>query len=222
MTPEFWLNRWQRGELGWHEEEINRHLAEHWSSLEVPNKAPVLVPLCGKSLDMLWLASLGHAVLGIEISRLAAEQFFAEHQLMPRVDQLGPFQRYQVDEISLLVGDFFDLQRAQLTGISAVYDRASLIALPPETRPRYARHLSRLLPDGVRSLLITLEYDQARMKGPPFSVTEPEVRALFEASFQIETLSVFDALAESPRFRARGLDSLDERVYRLQRQVSAA
>lgn len=141
---------------------------------------------------------------------------------MPRVDQLGPFQRYQVDEISLLVGDFFDLQRAQLTGISAVYDRASLIALPPETRPRYARHLSRLLPDGVRSLLITLEYDQARMKGPPFSVTEPEVRALFEASFQIETLSVFDALAESPRFRARGLDSLDERVYRLQRQVSAA
>ncbi|WP_462321064.1 thiopurine S-methyltransferase [Halochromatium sp.] len=220
MSPEFWLNRWRRSELGWHEDEINRHLAEHWPSLQLPRDARVLVPLCGKSLDMLWLASLGHAVLGVEISPLAAEQFFAENQLQPRVDLLGPFQRYQVDEITLLVGDFFDLGPQQLADISAVYDRASLIALPPETRPRYARALAALLPGGVSSLLITLEYDQSRMKGPPFSVAETEVRALFEPEFEIETLSVFDALAESPRFRARGLDALAERIYRLRRCAS--
>ncbi len=221
MTPDFWLNRWLRSELGWHEDEINRHLAEHWPSLEVDQQARVLVPLCGKSLDMLWLASRGHSVLGVEISPLAAEQFFAENGLEPRIDRLGAFQRFQVDEITLLVGDFFDLRAEQLGDVTAVYDRASLIALPPEMRPRYERHLARLLPGGARSLLITLEYEQSRMKGPPFAVAEPEVRALFERDFEVETLSVFDALAESPRFRARGLEALEERVYRLQRREAA-
>lgn len=221
MTPDFWLNRWRRSELGWHEDEINRHLAEHWPSLGVHHQARVLVPLCGKSLDMLWLASRGHAVLGVEISPLAAKQFFAENRLEPGIDRLGRFQRFQVDEISLLVGDFFDLRAEQLEDVTAVYDRASLIALPPEMRPRYARHLAALLPARVCSLLITLEYDQSRMKGPPFAVAEPEVRALFERDFEVETLSVFDALAESPRFRARGLEALEERVYRLRRRDCA-
>jgi thiopurine S-methyltransferase len=196
-------------------------LAQHWPSLELPNDARVFVPLCGKSRDILWLASLGHGVVGIDISPLAAEQFFAESQLEPHIDAMGPFQRYRVDEITLLVGDFFDLRPDHLAGVSAVYDRASLIALPPETRPRYARHLASLLPAAVRSLLITLEYDQSQMKGPPFAVGEDEVRRLFEPKFRVETVSVFDALAESPRFRARGLDALDERVYRLQRQTLA-
>jgi thiopurine S-methyltransferase len=217
MTPEFWLNRWRRSELGWHEEEINRHLARHWPDLGLARHARVLVPLCGKSRDMLWLAGIGHGVIGIDISPLAAEQFFAESQLDPQIDAIGSFQRYRVDEITLLVGDFFDLQSDHLAGVSAVYDRASLIALPPEIRPRYASHLASLLPAAVQSLLITLEYDQSRMKGPPFAVSEQEVRALFERTFRVEVLSVFDALAESPRFRARGLDVLEERVYRLQR-----
>lgn len=220
MTPEFWLNRWQRNKLGWHEDGVNRHLAEHWPSLELPEDARVLVPLCGKSLDLLWLASRGHPVLGVDISPLAAEQFFAESQLEPRIDAFGPFQRYQVDEMTLLVGDFFELHREQVARISAVYDRASLVALPPEMRPRYARHLATLLPPGVGSLLITLEYEQSRMKGPPFAVLEPEVRALLEADFQVETLSIVDALAENPRFRARGLDALEERIYRLRRLPS--
>jgi thiopurine S-methyltransferase len=220
MTPEFWLNRWRRSELGWHEDEINRHLAEHWPGLQLPGDSLVLVPLCGKSLDLLWLASRGHRVLGVEISPLAAEQFFAEHQLSPRTDSLGPFQRHRVDEISLLVGDFFELQPDWLVDVAAVYDRASLIALPPEMRARYARHLANLLPAGVRSLLITLEYEQSRMKGPPFAVVEPEVRDLFEPDFQVEPISVFDALAENPRFRARGLEALEERIYQMQRRAA--
>lgn len=217
MNPAFWLGRWQRGELGWHDEEINRHLTEHWSSLDVADDEPVLVPLCGKSLDMLWLASRGHRVLGVEISPLAAEQFCAENGLEPQIDGLGPFRRYRVDEIQLLVGDFFDLQPAHLGGIRAVYDRASLIALPPETRPRYVRHLASLLPEAARSLLITLEYNQAQMKGPPFSVTEAEVRKLFDPELQVETLNALDVLAEHPRFQARGLTALSERIYRLYR-----
>jgi thiopurine S-methyltransferase len=218
MTPEFWHGRWQRGELGWHEEGINRHLAEHWPRLGLSTDARVLVPLCGKSLDMLWLAGRGHSVLGVEISPLAADAFFGENGLVPQVDRLPPFVRYRVDEIELLVGDFFDLRADHLTEVAAVYDRASLIALPPDLRPRYAGHLASLLPPGAESLLITLDYDQARMKGPPFSVGDAEVRSLFGPAFAMEMLSEFDALAESPRFRSRGLDWLTERVYGLRRQ----
>ena len=217
MNPEFWHNRWQSGEIGWHEDDINRHLAEYWPRLNLPTDTRVLVPLCGKSLDLLWLAGRGHPVLGVEISPVAADAFFGENDLVPRVDQLPPFVRYRVDEIELLVGDFFDLRRDHLSGIAAVYDRASLIALPPDVRSRYARHLASLLPSGVQSLLITLHYDQGRMQGPPFSVGDAEVRSLFERSFAVESLAELDALAESPRFRRRGLDWLTERVYRLRR-----
>jgi thiopurine S-methyltransferase len=215
MNPEFWHKRWQRGEIGWHEDDINRHLTEYWPRLGLPADTRVLVPLCGKSLDMLWLAGLGHRVLGVEISPLAADAFFAENALAPRIDRLPPFSRYRADEIELLVGDFFDLRSDHLRDVAAVYDRASLIALPPGVRPRYAQHLASLLAPGVQSLLVTLHYDQTRMQGPPFSVEDAEVCALFEPYFSVETLVELDALAESPRFKRRGLDWLIERVHRL-------
>jgi thiopurine S-methyltransferase len=137
-----------------------------------------------------------------------------------------PFMRWTVDELELLSGDFFDLSPQLLldergAGIAAVYDRASLIALPPEMRPAYARQLATLLRgaphDGgaAESLLITLDYDQQRMSGPPFSVTGDEVRSLFEADFSVQRIASFDALAENPRFATRGLNALREEVYRL-------
>jgi len=228
MTPEFWHQRWQRGEIGWHSEDINRHLAEHWPALDVPATGRVLVPLCGKSLDMLWLAGRGHRVLGIELSPIAVAAFFAENGLHAQVQDLAPepFVRWSVDELELLVGDFFDLSPRLLQdaggGIDAIYDRASLIALPPALRPAYAAHLASLLRGAggtaapIVSLLITLDHDPSRMQGPPFAVSETEVRALFGADFRIEAVADFDALAESPGFRARGLDWLREHVYRLE------
>ena len=222
MNPEFWRQRWQRGELGWHEDDFNRHLAEHWPGLGVALGARVFVPLSGKSLDMLWLAGRGHRVLGVEISEVAAVAFCDENGLSPRVTDEPPFRRYAMDEIEILVGDFFDLTPAHLADVGAVYDRASLIALPPAMRPRYAEHLTALLPAGVQSLLITLDYDPARMAGPPFAVAADEVRTLFSPAFDIDLLASFDVIAESPRWRQRGLDWLNEHVFRLRRCTGAS
>ncbi len=136
----------------------------------------MFVPLCGKSLDLLWLAGQGHPVLGVEISPVGVESFFQENGLKPQVTDAPPFRRYQVDELTVLCGDFFALTPGHLQGVTAVFDRASLIALPPELRPRYAEHLQGLLRPETRILLVTLDYDQAEMAGPPFSVGEDEVR----------------------------------------------
>jgi thiopurine S-methyltransferase len=228
MTPEFWHQRWQLGETGWHSDAVNRHLTEYWPGLAVAKDARVLVPLCGKSLDMLWLAGEGHRVVGVELSAAAADAFFSENGLSAVVTDLAPhpFQRWSVDEITLLVGDFFDLssevlRAAGVSGIDAVYDRASLIALPPDLRERYARHLIALLRDSFSPraprlvLLVTFDYDQARMPGPPFAVAAGEVRRLFEPDFRIDELASLDALQEGSGFAARGLDRLAEHVYRL-------
>lgn len=219
MNPEFWHERWRRGETGWHLDKINVHLQQHWNRLAVAPPARVLVPLCGKSRDLLWLAGRGHRVLGVEISPIAVETFFAEHGLWPSVGQEGAFRRYQVDEIELLCGDFFHLTAERAQEVSAFYDRAALIALPPTMRGRYAQHLSALTSPGTKMLLITLEYPQDEMAGPPFSVTEAEVAALFHASFEINLLHAQDVLAENPSLKARGLTQLEEKVYGLLRRA---
>jgi thiopurine S-methyltransferase len=215
MQPEFWHERWRRGEIGWHQDAINLHLQEHWPPPETPRDARVFVPLCGKTRDLLWLAGEGHRVLGVEISPIAVEAFFSENGLTPAVTDEPLFRRYGVDEIEILCGDFFDLVPEQLAGVDAVFDRASLIALPPETRPRYARHLQGLLAPHTRILLVTLEYEQSEMDGPPFSVTESEVAALLGGRFAITKVDELDVWAENPRFQQRGLTRLVEQVFGL-------
>lgn len=215
MDPEFWHQRWQRGETGWHQTDINAHLRELWPQMRIAPEARVLVPLCGKTLDQLWLASQGHGVLGVELSRLAVDAFFAENDLTPVVTEHPPFTRHRFDEIEILCGDFFHLTPDHLGTVGAVYDRASLIALPPPMRPRYAAHLDGLLPTAVPRLLITLEYDQDKMPGPPFAVHPQEVESLFSGTHRITPVAALDVIGETPHLRARGLDQLIERVYRL-------
>ncbi len=215
MNPDFWLERWQRNEIGFHQQEINAHLQDYWPRLGLPAGSRVFVPLCGKSRDLLWLRTCGHEVLGVEISPLAVRDFFAENRLTPLVAHDGKFERCTADGLSILCGDFFDLAPAQLAGADGVFDRASLIALPPAMRVRYAKHLTAILPRKAETLLVTMEYRQQEMDGPPFSVQEDEVRRLYEPRYMVATLFAKDILAENPRFRERGLSSLKEKVYRL-------
>lgn len=217
MDPSFWHARWQANEIGFHQQEINPHLQRFWPQLGVTG-GTVFVPLCGKSRDMLWLASQGHRVLGVEISPIAAAAFFGENGLDVEPMQEARFVRRQIAELTLLEGDLFDLAPAHLDGVTAVYDRASLIALPPPMRERYAAHMAALLPGGTPVLLVTLDYPQPEMDGPPFAVSASEVAALFGACFDIDSLGGQDILAENPRFQARGLTRLEERVYRLVRR----
>ncbi len=215
MEPDFWHRRWHNNEIGFHQEQINLHLQSFWSSLQLQPPTTVFVPLCGKSKDMVWLADQGYEVVGVELSAVAVENFFRENRIATQIDRHRNFTRYRSEHITLLVGDFFDLQDADLGPITAVYDRASLIAFPPDMRTRYASHLCSLLPPAARMLLISLTYPEDAMKGPPFSVQEYEVRQLFEEEMQVEKVQELDVLHENPRFLQRGISALQETVFRL-------
>lgn len=221
MEPTFWHERWARAEIGFHQHETNIHLRRFWPGLGLTAGQRILVPLCGKSLDLLWLAGEGQAVTGVEISPVAVAAFFADNDLRPRRWRQGAFEVWQTEEIRILLGDFFALQPDQIADCAAAYDRAALIALPPAMRERYARHLAAILPPAAPMLLVTLEYDQTLLSGPPFAVCEEEVRALYGSGYQIEPLHARDALAEESRWRERGLTWLLERVYRLTPRLAA-
>lgn len=218
MDQAFWHARWETNEIGFHQADINPHLQTYWPSLGAPPDGCVFVPLCGKSRDMLWLAGEGQRVLGVELSPIAVQSFFSENGLASAVTPAPLLTAYRSDEITLLQGDFFALTAERLAAVTAVYDRASLIALPPALRVRYARHMAALLRPAVPVLLVTLDYPQTEMEGPPFAVAAGEVERLFGIDFHITALGGQDILAENPRFQARGLTRLREEVYRLVRR----
>jgi thiopurine S-methyltransferase len=184
---EDWAARWREGRTSFHEGRPNDLLVRAAARLDGCRR--VLVPLCGKAEDLAFLAARGHDVVGIELVEPAVQAFFAEHDLAPSVARHGPYTAYRVDRvapgggaITLLVGDFFALTPELLGPADGLYDRAALIALPPELRPRYAVLLRALLPAGAPALVITVEYDQAALTGPPFAVLESELRALYEGA----------------------------------------
>lgn len=218
MQPDFWLERWTRGETGFHLPTVNPHLTRHWPTLGLARGARVLVPLAGKSVDLLWLRAAGYDVIAVELSPLAADAVFDALGETPTRRRRGACEELCVPGLSFLIGDFFATTVGDLGLIDASYDRAALVALPAASRPAYARHLAALLPAGARGLLIGFEYPQAELAGPPFAVDENEVRALFGASHAIAVLDCVDILDQEPRFRARGLSRLHERVYALNRR----
>jgi thiopurine S-methyltransferase len=217
VKAEFWHERWEKGEIGFHQHEYNRHMQDFTGRLGLQPGSHFLVPLCGKSLDLLWLAEQGYTVTGIEISEQAIKNFFVENAIDCKIERQPGGVWYRSQNIDLLCADFFTVDKAQIKPVDAVYDRASLIALPPEMRPAYAEHLARLLEGGTCSLLVTLDYPQEEMRGPPFSVTGEEVHRLFGRYFGIEHLHSEDCLAREPRFRKKGLTRLDEDVFLLQK-----
>lgn len=215
MKKDFWIERWQEGKIGFHRPKVHPMLAAHWQRLGAKAGSKVLVPLCGKTLDMIWLAEQEIQVRGVELSTIATTNFFQENNLPVSRRQEGPFEVHTSGHIGILMGDFFDLQPEHLTGISAVYDRAALVALPAEMRKAYAGHLKELFDAPVSILLITLEYPQHEMDGPPFSVSDDEVQTLFEDRFSVACLEEEDVLRAHVPFMERGMTSLVERVYLL-------
>lgn len=217
MDPDFWHERWARGEIGFHRGDVHHLLIRHGAPLAGRR---VLVPLCGKSLDMVHLAGLGCTVAGIELSAAAIGAFFEEQQLEPAVTRQGPGRSWQAGPYTLLEGDYFGFSAADLGApCTGLYDRAALIALPPERRPAYAAHTARLLAPGAWGLLITLDYPQTEMAGPPFAVPEAEVRALYGPWAGVGELEIEDALAAEPRFAERGLTHLHQTAWSLARHA---
>ncbi|WP_299482549.1 thiopurine S-methyltransferase [uncultured Roseibium sp.] len=188
MEKAFWQQRWQEGKIGFHEGAPNRHLSEHFDALGQMPGAHVFVPLCGKAVDLDWLLARGLRVSGAEINVDAVEAVFDRFEVTPDITQYSALVRYSKGNLTLWAGDLFELTADDLGSVDAVYDRAALVALPPQMRTAYVTHLRRLCPQ-VPRLLVTYDYDQSQMDGPPFSVPENEIRSLFEDGFSIEHLA---------------------------------
>ncbi len=216
MEPAFWQQRWADNQIGFHQAQVNPYLQTYWPQLQLAPGSRVLVPLCGKSLDLAWLAGQGHRVLGVELSRRAVEDFFREHGLEAEVRQQGAFEVWRSGDVQLWCGDFFALRAEDVADCVGLYDRAAVIALPVQMRARYMQLLSGLLPTSCRGLVVTLDYDQSLLAGPPFSVRDEELRQGF-AGWQVEQLEAVEVIEESPKFLQAGVSSLLERVYRVSR-----
>ena len=215
MHKDFWLERWDREEIGFHEGAVNAHLNQFWKMMNLNQAARVFVPLCGKSVDMQWLREQGHPVVGVELSRIAVQAFFKENNYLPGHFTSGKFDHYEANDIQLLCGDFFDTSKADLIDVEAVYDRASMVALPPDMRERYVKHLQSILQPGVKILLVAFDYTQSEMQGPPFGISTAEVERLYSDIADIRLLAEIDVLAENPRFQKKGLTRLYENIYEL-------
>lgn len=217
MQPDFWLNRWRTAQIGFHQAAVDRHLKAYWPRLIAPAHSQVFVPLCGKSLDMMWLQSLGHAVIGVELSPVAVQFFLMEHGIPARRRVLKGFDVYEADGFALFCGDYFKLTPALLGNVSAVYDRAALISWIPAARESYVKHLTSLTSPGTQTLLIVVEFPQEQMSGPPFPVTRDAIENLYADHYSIEELGRHEILELEPRLKARGLTELREVCYRVTR-----
>ena len=221
MQSEFWHNAWGNNKTGWQQSRVNSRLQRFWPDLGMATGASVLVPLCGDSIDMAWLLEQGYQVVGAELSRKAVEQFFDTHGLTPDRTQSGEHTLYGCDNLRIFCGDFLTLQTGQTGPLDAVYDRAATVAMPDALRGRYAAQLQALLAPGTPLILISMSYDQDKMKGPPFSVPAQDVRRIYEQGFTIEVLGGASGPEILGNLADRGLDELEETVYKLVRKAPA-
>lgn len=215
MEKDYWLERWEQEEIGFHQSDINPYLCQYWKELHLSQGSEVFVPLCGKSRDMLWLREQGYMVLGVELSTIGIQTFFKENGFTPNYIHSEKFNRYEANSICILGGNFFDLDKKDLAKVSAVYDRASLVALPLDMRESYVSHLLGILPPASQILLVTFDYSQSEMSGPPFSVSVSEVDELYSEHAKIYLVARLDVLERYPRFHERGVSKLQENIFLL-------
>lgn len=218
VDHQHWLDRWKEDRIGFHETRVNRHLQKWFPRVAPAAGSSVFLPLCGKALDIQWCAQQGYRVIGIELSRIAIDAFFAENAIEFECHEGERFNRFEAHNITLLQGDFFALTAADLQHCRLVYDRAALIAMEGDDRLRYYDHMLSILPEGCDMLLISLEYDQAEMRGPPFSVPTDEIMQHYRDAFTVQLLESNSIIDERPRWRNVGLSALQESVFSLTRK----
>jgi len=218
MDPSFWHARWEAGQIGFHHDQANPYLVEHVPRLGLAPDTRVLVPLCGKSVDLGWLADAGLAPVGVELSPIAVESVFAERGVDPQRDVCdGGLTCFHGGGIEVWCGDFFSLTPEHAGRFDAFWDRAALIALPEPMRAPYVQQCARLMKPASRGLVVTLWYDPAEMEGPPFPVPPSEVEALYRPYFDVETVAEPRAGQVPSHLQERGLRHLDEGAWWLTR-----
>ncbi|MEO1694220.1 MAG: thiopurine S-methyltransferase [Pseudomonadota bacterium] len=221
---EDWHARWRDNRIGFHQPDVNRLLMKFWPDIVPSPAGDVFVPLCGKSHDMTWLAERGHHVIGVELSDVAARAYFDERGITPTQTTPDDFNVLTGGGVEIWCGDYFAFPPERLAQTVGAFDRASLIALPPAVRARYAARMATLIPAGTQMLLLTIAYDQSEASGPPFSVPDTEVDALFAAAFEVTHLGIKDATAVSGNLTSKGVTAVTSSAFtlRAKKTTSAA
>ncbi len=226
MDVDFWLERWNNNQTGFHQQQVNPYLVYFYGEkgpvVEQREKLKVFVPLSGKSKDMLWLSQNNYKVFAVECSDRAVKDFYEENALNYKHAKKDEYALYQSSDlpsiIEILRGDFFGLTEEILSGVTDIFDRASLVALPLEMRQQYVKKMAELQTSGVRTLLVTLTFNPEEMNGPPFSVSEEEVNDLYSENFSVQKLLSKNVIDEETGLKNRGLTALTETVYKLIRK----
>ena len=206
-----WKSLWQEDRIGFHLPEVNPYLMRFSDQLLHQNPDRVFVPLCGKTLDLCWLTKKTKKVIGVELVSMAVQDFFAENNIDYLIQQDETLQKFSSKSIDIYLSDFFDLNHEQTSSFKAIYDRASIVAIEKPERREYVDHLISFLDPAGRILLITLEFNQNQMEGPPYSVPAEEIEKLFAPLGSLKLLETCDILDD--RFRNKGLDRLLEHVF---------
>ncbi len=191
MDADFWQNRWATNKIVFHEKDGNKLLARHFDVIKMPIGARYFLPLCGKTGDIARLLGKGYKVVGVELAETAIQQLFQELGVTPEISDVGPFKHYSAQNVEMYVGDVFEMTPEILGAVDAVYDRAALVAMPADMRPRYSAHLAAITRH-AKQMLITFEYEQKDMDGPPFNVDENEVRDHYADTYEIELIRRID------------------------------
>jgi thiopurine S-methyltransferase len=191
MDAQFWHDRWANNEIGFHKSEANPLLVKYFPELALATGSRVFVPLCGKTLDISWLLSNDYLVAGAELSAMAIEELFAQLGVEPTITRNGGTDHYRANNIDIFVGDMFDVTRKMLGPVDAMYDRAALVALPDNMRNQYSEHVTEIT-DQAPQLLICYEYDQRVAEGPPFSISNEEVRRHYGHRYNLTLLTSAD------------------------------
>lgn len=212
-----WIQRWKEGKIGWHSESVNESLTKFIGCLDLFHGDSVFVPLCGKSIDMIYLISNGYKVVGVELSELGVKHFFNENDIEYSVKELNEFVVYYNSDITIYCGDFFNLSSDMLNTITGIYDRASLIALPEKLRQKYVSHLYSIIPYDSNMLLLTINYPQSELSGPPFAVSDKEVNLLYSKNFDYKVLERIKDNIE-PKFKQVGIESFETATYCLHKK----
>lgn len=210
MQQGFWAERWRAGQTAFHVPEVNRRLIAHVDRLP-PVPARVLVPLCGKSHDLGWLADRGHQVVGVEFVEQAVRAFFDERGVAPQAGQLGGQLALTSGAITLLAGDFFAVDANAIGRFPAVWDRAALVAVAPEQQRAYLGHLRSLVADDGCVLLVSFDHDLP--SGPPFAIPGAALAALCDGLFTLDLLEDADILEQEPKFKQRGATRIHELTF---------
>lgn len=213
----FWENRWQTQQIGWHRNSYNDLLTKHWHSINAVEGSQVLVPLCGKSLDMIWLANQGYTVVGLEIVEQAILEFFEENELNTESVEIGKHIHHSSHPYTIIQGDVFGLKDGVLQA-DAWYDRAAMIAIKPSSREAYVDQIRKQTKENAAGLLITFAYPQEEMVGPPFALNDEDVIRLFSHGFELECLETIDLGDE----KDRGLTRVTSSVFIIKRLADNA